>query len=280
MHAFCILAHDDPALCTRLAARLAPAGPVFVHLDAKADAADFADVHRHAQVLEQRVPVYWGGWNMVTATLLLVSRALEDAAVDAVTLISGKHYPLMAPADIAAAPVRDRIRLIPSPDPSAGKPASRFTDRYVARFPPHSAASVITNAVARRLPSAGYDRVLHGRRLYAGSSWWSLSRRTLVDALAVLDNDPELVQHFRQVASPDESIIHTAVGTVLERREDLPAPEQVERETTFVSWAGGRHPEPLDADLIEAAKQQGWWFARKFSSARPDLIRQAEAAGS
>lgn len=280
MHAFPILAHDDPRMCARLASRLAEAGDVFVHVDARADMASFAEVRRHADVLDSRVRVRWGGWSIVRASCLLASRALENPEVEALTLVSGRHYPVLSPRQIVAQEPRERIRLIPSPDASAGKPREKFDRRYISRFAPGSAASVLTNAVARRLPALDACSALDGRRLYAGSTWWSLTRGTYVEALASVDRDRRFREHFSRLVAPDESLLHTAVGHVLEQRHDAPAPRTAERETTYVRWAGGRHPEPLTRDDIDTAREEGWWFARKFSSTEPELLEYAEAGWS
>lgn len=277
MHAFLVLAHADPAMTERLTQCLARAGEVYVHVDARTDIDAFRGVSRHAVLVPARVPVHWGGWNISVATALLACRALENPATSRLTLVSGAHYPLLSPDHLADMGDGEHIRLIAAPDASAGKPACRFERRYVSRFAPASRASVLANGVARRLPRLNVDSALAGRRLYAGSTWWSLTRDTYEAAVAELDADRVYLNYLRSITAPDETGFHTAVGAVLERRHGVPAPEVAHRETTFVSWAGGRHPEPLTAALIRRARSEDWWFARKFTSDRPDLLDAAEA---
>ena len=275
------MAHTDPAMCRLLVDRLAAVGPVHLHVNALVDDAPFADVA--ARPVTDRVAVKWGHWSLVEAVLRLSRQALEDPDVDAVTWVSGQHYPLVDPRVIAAAEPVDRLPLWPLPDASRGKPEWRFTTRFLPVQPPGGRADVLTHAVLRRLPPIDYRRILGPHRLYGGTAWWSLTRRTLEEMLAFLEQEDEIRRYFQRIVVPDESVFHTAVGAVLARRaaeEGVVDPDPTTMtlgSTTYVRWKDRPHPEDLDADAIRAAAQEGWWFARKFSTQRPDLVEVAES---
>jgi len=97
--AFLIAAHTEPVLLARLVRALAsPWSHVFVHIDAKADIGIFlhelADI-RGVTLIRDRVPVYWGGWSQVEASLRLLQAAREhDPAFARFVLLSGCCYPL------------------------------------------------------------------------------------------------------------------------------------------------------------------------------------------
>ena len=75
-HSFLILAHEDEAMIRRLVTRIAPLGPIYVHIDAKTNISGWAWTDLPCTCLGDRVPVYWGDLSMVEATTRLLERAL------------------------------------------------------------------------------------------------------------------------------------------------------------------------------------------------------------
>lgn len=282
MHAFVVLAHTDPTMCHRLISRLAPHGPVHLNVNARVDPEPFASSVSLSRLLTPRHPVYWGGWSMVEAVMRLSHQALADPEVDVVTWLSAQHYPLVDPAAIAASTPVDRIALHHAPNAEMGKPDWRFRTRFVSSVTPGTRTDVLVNGLARRLPSLDYPRILGEHRLYAGTAWWSLTRRTLSEAMEWLTTENDIRRYFAKLCVPDEAVFHTAVGAVLtaravaEGRTDTDPRRMTRGSTTFVRWDGGRHPAELDAEAIRSAADQGWWFARKFVSHREDLLEVAE----
>src|SRR5204863_758833 len=87
------------------------------------------------ELLDDRVPVYWGQWQMVDATLRLIDRALEQTDPDYLVLLSGTCYPIRSNGRIRAVLGAGRdlfINSIPMPDERLHKPISRL-DRYYFR---------------------------------------------------------------------------------------------------------------------------------------------------
>lgn len=130
------------------------------------------------------------------------------------------------------------------------------------------------NGLLRAVTWLDYERVLTGRQLYAGAAWWSLTRPTLESAMRLLATDHALRRYMRSIACPDECAVHTAVGAILDER----AAAGTARTTTRRGSTGTRptsdglgpmpHPEPLTPEGIQRARNEGWWFARKFESGR------------
>src|SRR5436189_6131615 len=92
----------------------------FVHVDRKVPIEPFL-VHRapDVELLDDRVPVYWGQWQMVDATLRLIDRALEQTDPDYLVLLSGTCYPIRSNGRIRAVLGAGRdlfINSIPMPD--------------------------------------------------------------------------------------------------------------------------------------------------------------------
>lgn len=274
-HAFLIISHDHPQLTARLARRLADVGPVHLHVEARSGH-DFSAARRWAQQVPDPVAVHWGGWSLVRAVAKTARQALADPDVTRISLLSGRHYPLVDPARLTDLPDLDHIGMRPSPSPETGKPRSRFEHPYVSRFPRTSRRSVVVNGLLRRTPRIDFERALGGRRLYTGPMWWSLTRTSLEGAMAELASDRRMCRYFSRIAVPDESAFQTATGAALSRRYPHLAPEDITgRDTTFASWIPDTpHPQDLTAELVRTAQADGWWFARKST---PELCEVAEA---
>jgi hypothetical protein len=279
MHAFLLLVHADPEMCGLLTTRLVRSGRVYLHVDRRVEPGPFRRACPEAVIVADPVRVRWGGWAQTEATVRLIEAALSDPAVSRVSLLSGQHYPIVPAADLAGdsafggGPV-ERIAALRAPDPARGKPENRFTERFFPIGRPGSRAAVVANGVARRLPALKPARALRGRSLYAGSPYFSLTRNTAEQVVRAARGDTALTGYFRRIASSDEAFFHTVVG-------NLDGVTIDPRGTTYVRWAGGRHPEPLAAEDLRKAVDEGFLFARKFSSADPGLVRAAEgiAAG-
>jgi hypothetical protein len=103
--AFAVIAHDNPRLVARVSRLLLESGGIVaIHYDARAPAADFAELQDLLSDYDQRVlwaervAVAWGQWSMVRATLNLLeaigAAGAPDAPVDYVHLMSGADYPI------------------------------------------------------------------------------------------------------------------------------------------------------------------------------------------
>jgi len=269
--AYLILAHRDPAMFHRLVGSLPPDALVYAHIDAQSDLGPFSSCPRDVCFLSDRLKLNWGSWTMVEATTRLLEAALGDATVSRCTLLSGQCYPILAPSALVSwelAPV-DRLELVPAPNAETHKYAWRYERRWsgsgYAR--PHSPAVVVSSALNRRF-GRRLDPLtpLAGRRLFAGTAWWSFTRRTAEHAAEVARTDLALTRYFAHTYCPDEAFWQTAVAQFLD-------PSSVECEPTYAKWLGGSHPAPLSPeDLIREARSGRFAFARKFSSDQTDLL--------
>jgi hypothetical protein len=269
--AYLIIAHRDPAMFHRLVGSLPADALVYAHIDARADLAPFSSCPRDIRFLSDRLEPNWGSWTMVEATARLLEAALGDATVSRCTLISGQCYPILAPSAFASwelAPV-DRLEIVPAPNAETHKYAWRYERRWSGSgYPhPHSPAVVVSSALNRRF-GRRLDPLtpLAGRRLFAGTAWWSFTRRTAEHAAEVARNDRALTRYFSHTYCPDEAFWHTVVAEFLDS-------SSVGCEPTYAKWLGSAHPAPLSPeDLIREARSGRFAFARKFSSDQTDLL--------
>ena len=106
--AYLILCHTDPDHIKRLTDKITDrtGDEAFVHVDGKCDVRPFAQAlqenpHVH---LTPRVPVYWGGYSAIEATILLFRTALAHAGqpFDRFVILQGLEYPIRSNAAIHA----------------------------------------------------------------------------------------------------------------------------------------------------------------------------------
>jgi Core-2/I-Branching enzyme len=265
-HSFLIVAHDDESMLRRLVNRVAPLGPVFVHIDAKTDVSGWRLDRIDGTLLSNRVPVYWGDWSVVEATTLLLEAALADPLNVRFTLLSGLDYPIISNDELEKR-ARDAGNVIASREaPDASSDSRREVD-YQRRF--YRTASA--GGPWSKLKNGFMNRVVYYRRpldwmsvapesgMRTGEMWWSINREFAEYAVAQIRSSRPLIDYFHKILCSDEKVFATLYGEF--------AREIVLEGTTYTKWDGGSHPLDISRDDIEAvAATEKFWFARKLRS--------------
>ncbi len=284
--AYLILAHEEPEHLYRLIRRLsAPFAHFFIHLDRKSDAARFQDSASLPRVsFVERLPVYWGGWSHIAATLLLIE-ASRRAGVPfgSFVLLSGTHFPIRSNEEIHARLTAGKQHITLEKVPCPHKPWWRF-DRYhfegayrrprLQRLLPYAAskaASLVRIDPGKRLP---------GLTLFAGSAYWAFSSDALACIEQFIQDRPEVARYFRHTFVPDESFFHTIIA-------NSPFRSSCVGTTTFADWKDpNEQPAFIRADHLEfllspdglALPDAGPpLFARKFGRRNAHLVDEVEA---
>jgi F5/8 type C domain/Core-2/I-Branching enzyme len=194
----------------------------FVHVDQRIDMIDYqARVGPSDAVtyLTERIPIFWGGFSMIRATMALAEHALAIGDFASYSLISDDTFPLQPMetlidsclADVAQLEIWD---------------ASTSADRVERYSHFHYRDSNLTNF---RNPVANADRCVketdliamqeiadlmkRGKknvRLYGGSQWWTLTPRHLSGIVDLFHSDQHMTKSFTYALIPDESYIQTA----------------------------------------------------------------------
>jgi hypothetical protein len=285
--AYLVLAHENPKHLRRLIDSLdSPAADFFVHLDRKSRTEDFAHIRgEHVHFTRRRVPVHWGDFSIVEATIQLLRDALAHSPrVERLVLISGADFPVRSARYIEEFFDRHRdeefMHMIPMPSEEENKPLSRLT-QYKAR---RGAARInwLIRAAFVRLGAISNERdyKAHLRSLepFAGSQWWALSRRACEYILEFIDRERRVVKFFRHTHCPDESLFHTILGNSAFR-------DSMRRELTYADWsAGGPSPALISDAHLErlrdpaAARPEGAeiLFARKFSDQSSEVVARLQ----
>jgi hypothetical protein len=256
---YLILAHKAPNHLSRLVRSLdSPNAVFFIHVDRKTDILPFRNWLSRPNVtfLEKRVPVYWGEFSIVQATINLMSEAVRHVPLfHNLVLLSGSDYPLRSPKYIEAYFSRNQgyefINLIPMPCEALGKRLDRL-QQYRIQTPNDNqfvgrAVSRLNDLINDRLGiKREYSRALKSLLPYAGSQWWALTADACRYILSFIDSRPDVVNFFRHVYLPDESFFQTIIG-------NSPFAKHVTRNLTFADWSrptGG--PAIIDMDHLKA----------------------------
>jgi hypothetical protein len=265
-HSFLILAHEDEAMIHRLVRRIAPLGPIYVHIDAKTDMSGWACDGLPCAFLTERVPVYWGDWSVVEATTRLIERALEDPSNTRFTLLTGSHYPIISNEEIrekaSHAGILIGSRSAPNM-PDGSRPESDYQRRFFRSRKPTGPWARIKNGVMNR--AVYYQRPLNWKAvaphsgMRAGEQSWSFDRDFAQYCVTQIRSARPLIDYFAQIVCSDEKVFATLYG---EYTNEIGV-----EGTTYSKWAGGAHPVPLSPeDILGALERYPFWFARKFTS--------------
>lgn len=229
---------------------------------------------------KQRVPVHWGEFSLVQATLMMIREALEHPThYDYFVLLSGSDYPLRNGEYIRAF-FEDNTGLefmnlmkLPAPGfPIAKINKLRYpSDKPVRRF--------ATRALGRLgLAQRDFKQWLRGLQPYCGSQWWAISRDAVKYIVEFTQVNPHVEGYFQNTFTSDEMFFHTILG-------NSPFRSKIRRNLVYLDWPKPReHPLILTDEhlrLFESLEKvyvEDEWghgealFARKFSDDNLNLL--------
>jgi hypothetical protein len=286
--AYLILAHRQPQHVGALIKQLDDGNArFFLHIDAKSDIAAFRQAMRseRAVLLDQRLPIHWGGWNMVQATLNLLRRAHQEGESTYYQLLSDSCYPLKSNTEIAAKLGRGDFNYLTINEPM--KPGSDFNYRLIYRpSDSRQMRRLLESPILNKLKVPVYfDRFVQyarrqqdrfsrrqlppGVKPYKGWQWWCLTHACTRHVLDYTDANPEFVRFFRSMLVPDESFFHTIIANSEFVHTLSPGHATgVITGNHYVRWDKGNGvgtPCVLKADDFDALIASDACFARKVS---------------
>jgi len=276
--AIVILAHSDLAHLQHLLRRLAPLH-TFVHIDARAPASFVNAVSVSAPadtVFLDRQPTPWASLGLVQAELRGIAAALTDPATSHVAVLSGTCYPLLPASGLCAATAalgqRSRVVLFPLPFSGWGRHGG--LDRYT-RLHWNVARRDLWVPTRRQLPL--------GLSPAGGQQQKILSRTHATALLAALGNRPDILDFWRHVWVPDETLIPSCLSSPDFLGPSIP--EVITDSAWFTDWRGPKLTGPrwieeshipwIKAEQAERARNGSplLLFCRKLSLARfPNVV--------
>jgi len=285
--AYLVLVHRNPRLLERAIRTLSSKNSAFfVHVDRKSNLREFSGVNGdNTFFCGQRIPVYWGEYSQVEATLLLIQQALHSStSYDYFILLHGSDYPLRN-SDYIQSFLEENcgaefISAVKMPAP--GYPLSKINK---LRYPSNKPVRRFVSRALGKLGLAERNYMKHIGRLdaYAGDACWALSRDACKHVLGFLDNNPQVEAYFRNTFTPDEVLFHTVLG-------NSPFLPRFKRSLLYTDWPQSlhNHPAMLNNEHLrffeaqDTIKIEDEWgcgevlFARKLSDDQLDLVKKIE----
>lgn len=280
--AYLMLVHTTPHIVKRAIQTLSTEDcAFFVHADKKSEIEQFSCIGGdNVFFCEPRIPVYWGEFSQVEASLLLIREAARHPnQFDYFNLMSGSDFPLRSGRYICEFLERNRglefmnLKRMPAPGFALSKINElRYpSDQPVRRF--------VSRAFAKLgMATRDYRKWLMGMAPYCGSQWWALSRDAVEYVMRFTASNPEFVEFFRHALTSDEMFFHTILGN-----SDYSG--RVRRNLVYLDWAPDEsHPAILtETHVGRFEKEERIWvedewgagevlFARKFAAENLPLI--------
>jgi hypothetical protein len=260
---------------------------VFVHVDANANLEVFEQACSNAtnsgnvHFIKNRVHGIWGHFSLVEATLLLLRTAAKHQLdFDHFILLSGQDFPLKSHAFItdflSSRKTYDFIESYPLPSDKLRERQGglyrvnrhhKIGEKIHDEFPPYSRKPVL-NSIFNALADIHHRYIRKmplGMAPCAGSQWWMLSRKSVLNLLHFLDNHSEVEQFFRNVWIPDEVFFQTVLNQINEDGSQL-----IKANYRFTKWDKKESrpfttsPAILTAADFDELQQSDALFARKF----------------
>ncbi len=218
--ALLVLAHGAPKVLAHHARLLSGHSfRFFVHLDKKINIDEYKTscCVDFLEFLPEREEIFWGGFNMIRATIKLARFSLANSDAEYFCLLSDDSFSLFSAQNL-----RKKIcefgSIIQCYDVNRNNDRRMRYDQYYYFDSNHTSARHI-QAERRNINSNDlsiYEKIKtlseRGKRpisLFAGSQWWILSRNDLNECLKLYDNDPWLAESFEFSAIPDEMFFQT-----------------------------------------------------------------------
>ena len=288
--AYLIMTHENPVLLQRTIQTLSFGDKecgFFIHLDLKTPFDKFQSISgQNVLFIKERIPVYWGEFSQVDATLSLIRKAIDSPAkYDYLVLITGSCYPLRTGGYIRrffeSSPGTEYMEIVKVPAP--GYPLERF---QTLRFPSNRP---LLRLLFRALSKAGLARRDHKKHLkgmdvYSGEGAYGLSRGACEYILQCMAEKPYVERFFRNSFAPDESFVHTILGNSAYLPRMTP-------NIIYAVWPGPTNGHPAIIGPQEIAKfeardkvpsdrpneSQEMLFARKLNDRTLDLVDRIDS---
>lgn len=290
---YLVIAHAFPRHLSRLLPQLtSEGGEVFVHIDKKVPLETFSTCREleHVHFIDDRVPVSWGGFSDVQATLNLIHAAKQSRKqFDYFSLLSGTHYPLRPQRAFEAYlknTDKEFISITRVPNYEADKTFERFSlfhidKSYHRRFGlPQALTTFTARAINKLKLHRRFEHKLAGMTPYCGWQWWTLSDAAINHIMDFTRRHPEVAQFFKHTLLPDESFFQTIMA-------NSPFRDKLARDVTYTYWKAPNapHPEYLDHQHVDMLIQSELkisdtygvadvFFARKFSDDSEKIVER------
>jgi len=277
--AYILLCHQNPAAIIEQARQLTARGDfVSIHFDARASAADYAEIQQALGengfvVLAKRVRCGWGEWSLVQGTLNAIDAAM--IAYPRAThfyMVSGDCMPIKSSEYIHAFLASNDKDFIESFDffdsdwIKTGMREERLIYRHFINERKHKALFYASLKLQKSLGLG--QKIPADLKVMVGSQWWCLRRSTIEKVQNFVKERRDVMRFFRRTWIPDETFFQTVV------RHLVPHAEIDPRTLTFLMFSDYGMPVTFYNDQYDLLLSQEFMFARKISTEAHEMKKR------
>lgn len=247
---------------------------LYIHLDRKSSISP-SDLEKITssnivKLITQKFPVNWGSFNHLRSILFLSEQALKNPELYYFHLISGQDFPIKKKADFRSFFYENRERdfieffKVPKADWANEQGLDRvqyynFTDFLNYKIPVQKGYSRKLIKLQKKI---GVKRTIPPGmpQLFGGSTWWSLSRKSLNYIVQKSNEEKRVLKRFKYTLCSEEFYFQTVIMNS-EYRSRI-----VNNNLRHIDWVSrnGNNPAILDETDLETIKNSDAFFARKF----------------
>lgn len=265
--AYLVLAYRSPDLLYDLTRSIQPNDrPVLVHVDSRCDLNSYKTSYSsNVEYIDSRFECPWGSFGRVSATIELIRHALEYP-VTHLALVSEDSFLLHDPNRIEDllpdGETTILMDLVPMGSPS--KPVSRISKKSPFRGDPRRQGfitKIMDYLFTRVFVNRGWQSATESLSLFAGDSWWVISRKAAEEIIEFVDSKPETVKFLSSTWIADEHFFQIILGNSKTEYSFVGSP-------MLANWTFGQGSNPpyflteLDEQWIRSGKRSHL-FARK-----------------
>jgi hypothetical protein len=266
-----ILAHDRVSQLERLIKCLAhPSVDIFLHIDGKANIADFESLKslKNVYFISQRVKVYWGKYSMVHATLCSMEEILATGTeYSHINLLSGQDYLLKSNNQIV-----DFFLANTGKDFMTARPLAKAFPAALPRVLKYNFGDYEFKGIYKLQAIVNYltpqRKVPVGLEMYGLSQWIAITPESASYVTNYLKSNTKARRFFRMTGGPDEFIFQTILCNSRYKNNI------VDDNLRYIKFEGtNTHPDTFTLDNSNELVNSGKFFARKFDAeVDPDIL--------
>ena len=270
-----LIAHKNPQQLKLLVDSLKNNKDIIcIHIDRRVDINEFKNVipeTENVYFLKQRENVYWAGWSQVKTTIIGLKKFV-DSNCDYFVPLSGQDFPIKKLSDFRFFLEKNRNKNFITfsncerdwQGALVRVKVYYFIDffekirsklKIIARVL-HVIERVLNKSqlflnVNRKLPS--------GYVLYGGSSWFNINHESAKIVLKEIENNKQLVNHFKYTVCSDEHFFYTIIS------KTKIVDTVIQNNLRYINFLPGKsNPEIISSMEVLSLPKNDFYFARKF----------------
>lgn len=276
--AILILAHSNKEQLIRLINHLSSSFDVYVHIDKKSCIKiDLKNdlIYRDNVFIFKKFKVYWGSFNQILATLLLITESKKNN-YERYILISGQDLPIKSNKYILDFWNTNIYKSYLEYEKLPRKLWYREDGglNRMIKFRRLSRRGLSTSQKIFTIPNQIYTGILNlffkrnlDYQFFGGANWMNLSSECVDKILQCIENNRSYIKRFKHTASADEIFFQTIILNLNDKLE------LVNNNLRYTFWEEGKSsPKTLTLHDYDDLIKSDSLFARKFNSTEDSEI--------